>query len=173
MRIVNNIADIYELFEVFKNLTFDRYNLTPGSRMELNVFFLCLEGHRYHHYRVSAQSMHFEILTFDPDNLTPGLRMKLNVFFSCLDGHRDHPYRVWTQSMHFEILTYFDLWPLNGRSDDGVTVKTIARLSMKNMLAQLFLRFEILHFFGPFQNWNWPFDPFNNLRSRWKKIHTY
>ena len=44
--------------------------------------------------------------------------------------------------LQFEIILkidLFDLWPLNNRSDDGVTVDTFACLFMTNMLVLLFL----------------------------------
>ena len=56
------------------------------------------------------------------------------------------------ENKYFEILTFFDLWPLNGRSDDGVTVDTFSSLAMPNTLVLLFLQFEIVDFFCPFKN---------------------
>ena len=41
-------------------------------------------------------------------------------------------------------LTFFDLWPLNRRSDEEVTVKTFACLSKGNMLAPLVLLFDVV-----------------------------
>ena len=47
-------------------------------------------------------------------------------------------------------MTFFDLWPLTGRSDNGVPVDTFARLSMPHTLTLLFRSFEVV----------WNFDLF-------------
>ena len=49
-------------------------------------------------------------------------------------------------------MTFFYLWPLTGRSDDGVTVDTFARLSMPHTLTLLFRSFEVVWNFDLF----WP-----------------
>ena len=58
----------------------------------------------------------------------------------------------WQYYFFFQNLTLFDLWPLNIRSHDGVTVDTFACLSMPNILTLLFLLFEKLLKCWPF----WP-----------------
>ena len=59
----------------------------------------------------------------------------------------------------FWNLTFFDLWPLNDRSEDKVTIDTFVSLSMMNTLTLLFLPFEIINFFRPMKKTNLTFWP--------------
>ena len=53
---------------------------------------------------------------------------------------------------YFKILTFFDLWPLNDRSDDRVTVDTFSSLTLPDTLAPLIFQFDIFDFFCLFKN---------------------
>ena len=95
----------------------------------------------------------FGILTFDP--LTVGRMMGspwtlLHVYLCPTHWHCYFCYLK-----EFEILTFFDLWPLDGRSHNGVTVDTLARLFLPNKLTLLFLQFEKVWNFDLF----WPLTP--------------
>ena len=78
-------------------MTFDPYNLTPGSRMSINAFLSCLEYHKDNNYQVRTQSKDVSFnayMTFDPYNLTPGSRMSIKCILSCLEYHKDNNYQV-------------------------------------------------------------------------------
>ena len=70
-------------------------------------------------------------------------------------------------------LPFFYLWPRNRRSDEEVTMETIACLPKDYMLTPLVWQFDVVWNLT-FMMWHiWPFDPLNDLRSWWKKIHMY
>ena len=70
-------------------------------------------------------------------------------------------------------LFFFDLWPRNRRSDEEVTMETFACLPKDYMLTPLVWQFDVVWNLT-FMMWHiWPFDPLNDLRSWWKKIHIY
>ena len=65
------------------------------------------------------------------------------------------------------------LWPRNRRSDEEVTMETFACLPKDYMLTPLVWQFDVVWNLT-FMMWHiWPFDPLNDLRSWWKKIHMY
>ena len=59
----------------------------------------------------------------------------------------------------WNIWPFFDLWPLTGRSDSGVTVDNFACLVILDMLALLILPFEIHGKFDLF----WPLTPYRKV----------
>ena len=68
---------------------------------------------------------------------------------------------------------FFYLWPRNRRSDEEVTMETFACLPKDYMLTLLVWQFDVVWNLT-FMMWHiWPFDPLNDLRSWWKKIHMY
>ena len=85
----------------------------------------------------------FKILTFVPSMVGWTMRSMWTLLHACLCP-TGWFFCYFCQLKYFQILTFFDLWFLNGRLDNEVTMDTFACLSVPNRLTLLFLAFKIV-----------------------------
>ena len=126
-----------------------------GRSNDWNIFQFCLVKH----YVVWTESTDSDCIR---KNIQLELKLKCNVTFDPLIKSQTtrSPWTIlyvcpcptgrpcyFCHLKQFLILTFFDLWHLNSRSDEEVTVDTFDCLSMSNRLTQLFLPFEIISSF--------------------------
>ena len=133
-------VDLFKVSSLSVSLTSDHYSFVRRS----NLSHLCMFIQGQHIDTVNVVIWHcfqFNLfLTFDP--LSVGRTKRSQWTLLHLRPRLTHWPLYFCHLTHFVIWPFFDLWPLNCRSDKEVTVDTFASLSKTNTLTLLLLSFD-------------------------------